>query len=339
LAPRSFRLRDFVFAGGLLLLLLLFFWPVAIGSQTMLPADALYQRQPWKAHLPAGASGVPHNSLVTDLVLENYVWKRFILECLRAKQLPLWNPYIASGLPFLAAGQHSALYPFSVLFYVLPLSRAYGLFTVSQLLVAGLCLYYYARTIRLSRLAAAAGALIFTFSGFTLVSTTFPMILATAAWLPFLLAIVERLVETTRDEGQQPLRERARAPLPWMILGSIALGLMFLAGHVEFFYYTALIVGVYVLYRIAGVYLAGRRWRALGLFASSLTLMVLLGAGLGAVQVLPMFEHVTRNFRADSATYEQIVGRAFPPRQVLSFLIPDFFGNPTHHGYLDIYSG
>lgn len=332
------RYRGLAFAAGLLLLLVLFFWPVTVGSHTLLPADILYQWQPWRAQAPAEAT-VPHNGLLADLVLENYVWKRFIVECLRDRQLPLWNPYILSGQPFLAAGQHSALYPFSVLYYLLPLPRAYGLFTVSQLLIAGLCLYYYARTLRLSRLAAAAGGLIYAFSGFFLVSTVFPMIIAVAAWLPFLLAMVERLVQAEVDHPSTPRRERLRAPLPWLVLGSIALGLQFLAGHVEISYYSLLVLGAYAVWRAVDEFVLPRRWPGLLVFGSSLAAMLALGIGLGAAQTVPLYELVSQNFREGSATYQQIVGWAYPPRHLLAFLIPDFFGNPVHHSYVDLFTG
>ena len=328
------RLGDVAFAVGLFILLLLFFWPVTVGRSTLLPADILYSHQPWRGAVAGGAPPLPHNDLVSDLVLENYVWKRFVIECLRARQLPLWNPYIAGGLPFLAAGQHSALYPLSLIYYLIPLPRAYGLFTVLQLLIAGLGLYFYARTLRLSRLSAAAGGLVFAFSGFFLVSTVFPMILASAAWLPFLLAATERLLAATAP-GPGGLRERLSAPLPWLILGSLGLGVQFLAGHAEPAYYNLLVVGAYALCRG----LAARRGRALAAFAAAFALMVGLGAALGAVQTIPFYELATHSFREGSATYAQIIGWAYPKRHVLAFLVPDFFGNPTHHSYTDLWSG
>jgi len=329
------HLKDLAFACGLLLLLIVFYWPVTIGGSTMVPADILYTRQPWLAQAPAGRA-VPHNGLVADLLFENYVWKQFIVDSLRARQLPLWNPYVLSGVPFLAAGQHSALYPFSLIFYVFPLARAFGLFTVSQLLVAGLSLYYYARTIRLSRLAAAAGGLVFALSGFFLTSTVHPMIIAVAAWLPFILAVTERMLGAIATEAGS-WRERLAAPLPWLILGSVGLGLQFLAGHVEIFYYSLLVLGAYALWR--GLAELWRRRRALALFAAGCALMVALGGGLGAVQVLPLYEQVSGNFRQNSATYEQIVGWAFPPRHLLAFAAPDVFGNPAAHSYVDFWSG
>ena len=108
----------------LLLLPLLLFAPVALGSKTLLPADNLFEWEPWQSFAAEQGVTQPHNSLLSDLVLENYVWKRFILESLRqpgglTDKLPLWNPYLFAGSPFLATGQHSALYPFSLIFYPL----------------------------------------------------------------------------------------------------------------------------------------------------------------------------------------------------------------------------
>jgi hypothetical protein len=74
-----------------------------------LPADNLYQWQPYRAYAPQqGVTLPPHNELLSDLVLENLAWKQFIVGSLRSADLPLWNPYLFAGVPFLAAGQHSA---------------------------------------------------------------------------------------------------------------------------------------------------------------------------------------------------------------------------------------
>src|SRR5262245_42164683 len=141
---------DLLVALGLLVLPLVLFAPVVLGGRTLLPADNLLAIEPWRsaaAQFGADDPPLPHNPLLDDLVLENYPWKKFILESIRARELPLWNPYQFAGVPFLAAGQHSALYPFSVLFYVLPLPNAYGIFIVSQFFIAGLFTYLFLRTL------------------------------------------------------------------------------------------------------------------------------------------------------------------------------------------------
>ena len=323
---------------GLLALLVVFFWPVILGGKTLLPLDNLFSDQPWKAFAAQYGVRVPHNDLLSDLILQNYVWKRFIVEALKTRDLPLWNPYILSGQPFLAAGQHSALYPLSLLFYVLPLVKAYAYFTVLQLLMAGVFMYLYARTIRLERVGSIIAAIVYCFSGFMIVSVVHPMIIAAASWLPLLLAIVERLVRT-QEEQEVGAKMRPVAYIPWIVLGAAALCLMFLAGHVEIAYYVMLVTGFYAACRL-GIYCwKVRSWAQLGKLGLATVLLVALGIGLAAVQVVPLYELVKQNFRQDSATYQQIIGWAYRWRRLIAFVMPDFFGNPAHHSYWDVFSG
>ena len=91
---------DLLVAGLLLLLPLILFWPVTAGDRTLIPADALTAVEPYRsAAAQFNLAGPPQNALLQDLVLENYLWKKFILESIQARELPLWNPYIFSGVP------------------------------------------------------------------------------------------------------------------------------------------------------------------------------------------------------------------------------------------------
>ena len=158
----------------LLILPLILFWPVAVGSKTLIPADNLYQWEPYRAFADdQGVDLPPQNELLSDLVLENLVWKQFTVDSIQAREIPLWNPHLFAGVPFLAAGQHSALYPLSALFYTLPLTRAYGLFTVLQLWMAGVCMYLFVRVLRLGPLPALFASITYQLSAFFLVSVVF----------------------------------------------------------------------------------------------------------------------------------------------------------------------
>src|SRR4051794_36640039 len=89
----------------ILLLALLWFAPVlfpALTGATLLPFDNLASFAPWHSLHPGL---VPHNNLLSDLVLENAVWKLHIRRALADHQIPLWNPQLFTGIPFLAAGQ------------------------------------------------------------------------------------------------------------------------------------------------------------------------------------------------------------------------------------------
>jgi O-antigen/teichoic acid export membrane protein len=323
------------------LLALLYLWPVTVGGLTLIPADNLFAFPPWSAFAAQFGATIPHNELLSDLLLENYPWKRLIVESLRQGQAPLWNPYLFTGVPFLAAGQHSALYPFSLLFYVFPIERVYGWFVALQLGIAGSAAYAFARTLRIGRAGALVAALTYEFSGFFLVSTVFPMVISAACWLPLLLLCEERIISAL--SGGPPGADSAvdnRPPAGWVVLGALVLGISLLAGHIEIAYYNLIVMAFYGAWRLgvlARVRAAGCR-RMLGANAGALALMVTLGLGLAAVQIAPLYELVSRSFRQGSQSYETIIGYAFPIRQILTFFIPDFFGNPSHHGYFDLQS-
>jgi len=338
----------------LLLLPLLLLAPVALGPRTLLPADSLFLFEPYRTAAADLGVAFPHNHLVADLILENYAWKQFLIEALRNRELPLWDPYIFAGHPFLANGQHSALYPLSIIFYILPLWRAYGVFAWLQLGLAGIFAYLFARVLGIRRLGGLIAGITFQFSGFMVVSVVHPMIVAGASWLPFILAMVELVVQ------QRPVLGRRPATLPWALLGALGLGCQMLAGHAENTAFVLLVTGAYAAWRLVYSFTHSSsthssfthllsteetsKWvdEAKG-FARPvfwLGLLVALGLALGAVQFVPLYEVAASSFRAGeaAASLQQVLGWAYPPRRLITFAIPNFFGNPAHHGYLDLFT-
>ncbi|OQY23568.1 MAG: hypothetical protein B6I35_03350 [Anaerolineaceae bacterium 4572_32.2] len=342
---RSDVLAELGILALLLLLPLLLFAPVALGSKTLLPADSLFRFEPYRAAADDLGVTSPHNHLVADLILENYAWKHFLEEAIHNRELPLWDPYTFAGHPFLANGQHSAFYPLSILFYILPLWRAYGIFAWLQLGLAGIFAYLFARVLGVRRLGGLIAGIAFQFSGFMLVSSVpHPMIIAGASWLPFILAMVELIVQ------QRPALGRRPATLPWALLGAVGIGCQLLVGHGENTYFTALVAGAYAAWRL--IYLSThllktedtskRVYEVSRLVRPVLWLavMAVLGLALGAVQLVPYFEVVSGSFRSGeaAASLEQVLGWAYPPRRLITFGIPNFFGSPAHHGYLDLFT-
>ena len=324
---------DLLIAAGLLLFPCLLFWQVLIGGRTLIPADNMFAWEPWRSFAVYYGVDVPHNELLSDLLLENYVWKQFILESFRqpgglTNKLPLWNPYLFAGTPFLAAGQHSAMYPLSVLFYVLPVAYAYGPFTVLQFWLAGLFMYIFARTLGINRFGATVSAITYQLSAVMVVQVVFTMIIAAMVWLPLLLALIEKVVQQQEAGG-------SGRTLPYVIGGAVALGHQILAGHVEFTIYTLLIMAVYAAWRLT------RRTGCQPVLRSAgwLALMVVLGVGLGAAQLVPLYEFASQSFRQGAVSYQQVVGWAYPWRRIIAFFVPWFFGSPAHHSYFDVFSG
>ena len=327
---------DFLIVAGFIFLPLLLYGDVTLGSETMLPVDNLYQWAPWSTAVSQFHAETPQNSLLSDLIIQNYAWKRFVRASLQQGDIPLWNPYIFAGAPFLAAGQHSAYYPFSLLFLIMPLSKAFGWFTVSQLWLAGVLMYVFGRVLKMHRASAALAGLIYQGCGFLVVSSAvFPMIIAAAAWLPLLLACIEKIVGDWRLEiGALP-----RPTFFWLALGAIALGCQILAGHIEITYYTLLIMALYAGWRLVADFYAVRHTPYAIRQAASLLALVIIGLMLGAIQLIPLYEVGQTNFREGSATFAEVQDFAFPKRRILTLLLPNFFGNPSIQNYEDVFSG
>jgi hypothetical protein len=262
------RLYDLLIVLIFLTLPLLLFWPVTVGGKTLVPFDNLYTFQPWQAFADQIGVGVPHNELLSDLLLENYAWKTFIVQALQDGQIPLWNPYLFAGVPFLAAGQHSALYPFSVLFYVLPIPQAYGYFTVLHLFLAGLFMHVFVRVIGGGRLGSTVAGVTYALSGFMIVSVDFPMVVAAATWLPLILTATELAIRT------QERKASARSPIPYLLGGAVVLGIQFLAGHAELSYYVILVTAFYAACRLGILWWKERAVKRLALLSLLLLGMV-----------------------------------------------------------------
>ncbi|MBZ0309029.1 MAG: YfhO family protein, partial [Anaerolineae bacterium] len=326
---------DLWMALGLFLLPLIFFFPVTLGGKTLIPADNLYQVEPWVSYRESqDVPEIPHNALLSDLVLQNYQWKNFLRQSLEQGEIPLWQPNQFSGTPFLANGQHSALYPFSVIYYVLPLETAYGWFTVSQLWLAGLFMYCFVRGLGLSRFAGMVAGVGYQLSSFFIVATVHPMIQAAAAWLPLILLMLEWIIQ------RRPLfAGRRPSSLPWVLVGGMALGMCFLAGHIEITYYTLLIMALYAGMRLAVELYKKFPIRHLFQTGLMLLLLVLIGVGLGAAQFIPFVETANESFRTERASLEEVRGYALPVRHLAKWLIPNIYGNPTHHSYEDEFTG
>ncbi len=292
------------------------------------------------------------------------MWKLHIARAFAAGQIPLWNPHIFTGIPFFAAGQASVAYPLNLLFYVLPLDAAYGWFTALQLAIAGINTYILARVLRLRPLSALFSGIVFQFSGFMIVSVVFSMVIAAASWLPLLLAVIEIIIQKQEEKGSASFH-----PIPYVIAGAAVVGISALAGHPEFFYYTLLVAGMYSAARLAIAWTRIRgqqtnderrttnvkhpisRSASLTLvhrpssivhrsahyairilkLAAWLLVLALLGIAAGALQLIPLYELVTLNFREGSASFQQVLDWAWPSRHVLTFALPNVFGNPSHH--------
>lgn len=316
---------DAIALAGLAVLVIAFFWDVLLGPRVLLPVDVLTTVAPWSS-LPDGVATVPRNGLIADAILQNVAWKTMARDAFARGALPLWNSYEYAGLPLLAGGQSGALYPPGILFFIIPVERAYGPFLALHVYLAGVGTYALGRVLGARPGAAIVGALAFAFGGFLIASFTWPMVVSGAAWLPVLLVAVE-LIARSGESHRRPA-------IGFLIasVGACALALHVLAGHLEMSLYTGFSLGFYALGRVFGVARrAGPRTTTIVL--GQLALMALAGLLIAAIQIIPFAELIGQNVRAGQVDFGTIRSYALPLTQIATFFWPDFYGNPSHHEY------
>jgi hypothetical protein len=245
-------------------------------------------------------------------ILQFYPWRNLAVEMIREGEIPLWNHYLGNGTPLAANLQSAVFYPLNFFYLFFPTERALGYSAILHIALAGLFMYAFSRTIKLSRFASLISAISFMLSGFLISRLHFISIISSFPWLALLFCFTERLV-------REP---NLRCSL---LLGS-AIGLQFLAGHAQMWYYSMWAISFYFLYRS---WQAANRWRTWASFSIS----VLSGICLAAVQFLPTLEFFLLSGRAGGVDWEMAMTYSFWPWRLITFFAPDFFGNPAYGDY------
>lgn len=192
-----------------------------------------------------------------DLALYFIPQLDFQAEALRSGRVPLWNPWLLCGVPFVGNPQAWPVHPSSWLTAGFSGERAAGLISVAQSLVGSMGMFSFLNRRGRGSGAAVVGALVFGFGGALVSKFQFPNMAQAMAWLPWLLVALERVI---RQPGP-------RTGCWW----SGAVGLGVLCAHPQATYLQALLIAAWLLHRrpssrgwawiigggVAGVVLAG----------------------------------------------------------------------------------
>jgi hypothetical protein len=275
-------------------------------GRVLAPVDVLMTAYPWRALAPGVTPANPLLTDVTYLVHPLLLWgAREIGE----GRLPLWNPQLLAGAPYLANPHTAMFFPLTWLLWVLPAATALTLLAIGKICLVGVATYWCGRRLALSRGPAALAAVAFMLSGQVVAWLHWPYA-TTMAFLPILVGLVERM-RVRRDS-------RALA----MLVVAVALALF--AGYPQGAAWALLVSAVWAL-AVAGTAVGGAP-RFLMRFAAG----VVLGAAVAAVQIVPFAEYARES--AVVAYREQwFPYLALPARAAVTWLVPFFFGGPQDY--------
>jgi hypothetical protein len=249
-----------------------------------------------------------------DLATQFVHWRSFGFGQMLDRNLPLWNPHIYCGAPFLAGFQSALLYPLNVLYLFLPLAKAINWSIALHAFLGGFFFYLWALKRGLHPLACflAGAEFIFCAPHFLHIYAGHLPNLCTMIWAPLIFLAIDGILE--------------KPSAAWCLLGVAAVAMQILAGHVQYAYYTGIAASIYLAIRLYG---APGRLKVLVCFAT-----IYGGAAvLAAAQILPGIEAGRDTLRGMGVPYDFAAMFSFPPENLITWVAPAFFGDMVHFPY------
>ena len=156
----------------------------------------------------------------------------FLKQNLSAGRLPLWNPLILCGTPYVGNPQTWPLYPATALLPFVSAPQFLNLTVALHVWIAGLGTYAFARrALALGVGPALLAAVTFMFGGQLASKEQFPNMVQASAWLPWILLCLDGLLRRRRVQDA-------------LALGTV-LGLQLLAAHVQMTLLTLYLAAAY----------------------------------------------------------------------------------------------
>ena len=312
-------------------------------------------------------------ALLTDRVLAGYdlstyfyPYRQYAAAALRQANLPLWNPYLFQGVPFLANQQTAVLYPPNLLYLFFSAETGLALSIALHLIWGALGVYVYTRRVTALIWPAAIGAAItFGLSGFLGAQVGHVNQVNAAVWLPWALFVAHHVYY--------------KRSVQWAVALSCLLALQFLAGHAQPSYMTLAAIMLYWLGHAVWDWLGytGYRpaffaatdtptarsrairsepssapawfaylkdWYTRALWRPIVALVLLGGAFAGTValaapQLLPMLQLTHHSIRQGGLSYAEATAFSLSPREFLAGILPTpdgFVSTDEYYGFIGI---
>lgn len=268
--------------------------------------------------------GIPFkNFLITDPIRQLYPWKELAVSLEKNFTLPLWNPYNFTGYPLLGNFQTAAFYPLNIFFFFLPFSFAWSLSIFLQPLLAGVFLYLYLRSLKLHPMSSFLGGIAFALCGFSMAWMEWNTVVQTLMWLPLLLLSIDKILFY--------LSKNNFKFFVWCLVLLCGLSFSFFAGHLQTFFYIFLVQFVYSTLKL---FQLKPKIRLVLIFA----IIYVAFFVLTAIQWIPTLQFILLSARNVDINYLTTEGWFVPWQNLVQFLAPDFFGNPTTLNYWGIWN-
>lgn len=251
-------------------------------------------------------------SPLSDLVGQTFGWKHLVRQTLWSDgSLLLWNPHLMCGYPVLGNLNYALLFPFHLLYWLLPTGPAASwTYLLTHGMAAAAC-WYFLRTIGVRKWGALLGALAYGFGIRNLGHLTNGFVghLETLPLLPLAFAFAHRLARSRRTGDAALL--------------ALALAGILCSAFAQIFLYLMFILPPWFAWLVFADAERRHRWlRPTALFGVTL----LLAAGLVALHLLPALGLLPELSRSAELAPELYRLGSLTPRHFFTLVNPELFG-------------
>jgi hypothetical protein len=253
-----------------------------------------------------------------DFVEYVYPTQTYAARAFADGDIPVWNPYVFGGMPFIADLQVGFFYPFNRLLSLFVDSDGHlshwwlQAIVILHFFIAQLGMYLFCRYLKISSYSSLIPAVSFAFCSAMVMHVIHPMVVFHLAWLPWATWMVLRSID--------------EADFKYAGIAGIILGGSFLAGHPQTALYEGLFLGLMAVWRWFDPnnnfdHDVNRKWQR---FAAPITAFLLAG-GIFAIQLLPTQE-LADNAKRSEATYEYVTEGSMQTSDMAKLVIPEIKG-------------
>jgi hypothetical protein len=258
------------------------------------------------------SSWITHKEFIAgDVVRQLYPWRDLAMEMFKSGQIPLWNPYAFSGYPLLANIQSAVFYPLNILFLIFNAKAAWIIYILSQPILSFVFMYFFVRSLSLSKYAALFCGLSFGFIGYMATWFEWGVVGHSALWLPIILFGITKYFKNNSSK--------------FLVLSSVGLACSVFAGHIQTTTYVSLIALLYYIF--CALIKENNLTKGFKIFISGIW-FIFLALGIAAIQIFPSLELLQLSARNVPQSLEIFHRFQLPFSRLITIFASDFFGNP-----------
>jgi hypothetical protein len=291
--------------------------PGLVPGWTLSGSDLLFSNVPWLEERPETVRGLGANFELADSALVFQPFLQHTREVL--PHLPLWNPEIGAGRPYLANAQSAIFSPFSWPAYVLPFWWSLGVIAALKLFLGALGAFVLGRLFGMRFGGALLTGLVFAFGTFFVLWLAWPLT-NIFPLIPWLLVLAELAV---------------RRPTPLVAAGLAGgVALTFFGGHPESSFHTIVMTALFFVVRLGwSVRDRPDRGRAMARPAAAFFGGCVVGSLIAAVMLVPLAELLLNSGDLERRQGED--PNSWPKKYLGALFLHDYWGRATQQSNIE----